>query len=116
MLTREEANVLTYLKQHHHARTTYLTRTCGTGSWAEGLAQVISQLDWLGYVTVFCGPGGEPSLLQITERGCTTGAPLAAKPLRPMICVAAAFTDRANIPWFLDEGTTLFPGTSILYS
>lgn len=69
MLTREEAKVLSYLKDHRHVHTTDLTRTCGTGSWKEGLAQVISQLDWLGYVTVFCGPGGEPSLLQITERG-----------------------------------------------
>jgi len=69
MLTREEAKVLGYLRQHHNARATDLTQACGTGSWAEGLGQVISQLDWLGYVTVFCGPGGEPSLLQITERG-----------------------------------------------
>ena len=69
MLTREEAKVLGYLKQHHNAPSTDLTQTCGTGSWSEGLGQVISQLDWLGYVTVFCGPEGEPSLLQIRERG-----------------------------------------------
>ncbi len=69
LLTREEARVLGYLRQHRSARATDLAHTCETGGWTEGLAQVISQLDWLGYVTVFWGPAGEPSLLQLTERG-----------------------------------------------
>ena len=31
--------------------------------------ELLEWLDWLGYVTVFHGPAGEPSVLQITERG-----------------------------------------------
>jgi hypothetical protein len=69
MLTREETQVLGYLRQHRCARATDLAQACGTGSWGEGLAQVISQLDWLGYVTVFWGSAGDQSLLQITEKG-----------------------------------------------
>ncbi len=46
-----------------------MTKTDETGSWTEGLVQVISQLDWLGYITVFGGGSGELSQLQITERG-----------------------------------------------
>ncbi len=33
------------------------------------MGQVISQLDWLGYITVFGKGSGEMSQLQITERG-----------------------------------------------
>ncbi len=69
MLTREEAKVLGYLRQHRNARATDLAQACGTGSWSEGLAQVSSQLDWLSYVTVLGGGSGEMSQLQITERG-----------------------------------------------
>ncbi len=69
MLTREEAKVLGYLRQHRNARATELAHVCGAGSWSEGLAQVISQLDWLGYITVFGGGSGEMSQLQITKRG-----------------------------------------------
>ena len=38
MLTREEAVVLGYLRKHHNARTTDLTQSGGTGSWAARLA------------------------------------------------------------------------------
>lgn len=69
MLTHEEARVLGYLRHHRNARAKDLAQACGTGSWTEGLAQVISQLDWLGYITVFGGGSGEMSQLQITERG-----------------------------------------------
>jgi hypothetical protein len=69
MLTREEARVLGYLRQHRNARARDLAQACGTGSWTEGLAQVISQLDWLGYITVFGGGSGEMCQLQITEQG-----------------------------------------------
>ncbi len=46
-----------------------MAETDGTGSWTEWLAQVISQLDWLAYITVFGGAWAEMSQLQITERG-----------------------------------------------
>ncbi len=69
MLAHEEAMVLGYLHQHRHVRAADLTTVFGAGRQCGWLDQVISQLDWLGYVTVFAGPSGEPNLLQITERG-----------------------------------------------
>jgi hypothetical protein len=59
-------SVRSYLRQQRSARATDLAYVHGTGSWTEGLAQWISQLDWLGIVTVFWRPAGEPSLLQNT--------------------------------------------------
>ncbi len=69
MPTREELKVLGYLREHRSARAVDLTRVFGAGQDAGWLGRVVAQLDWLGYVTVFADPTGEPSFLQITERG-----------------------------------------------
>ncbi len=69
MLTPEEKKVLGYLRQHRSARAVDLVQACGAESSTGWLGRMIARLDWLGYITVFCGPAGEPSILQITERG-----------------------------------------------
>ena len=40
-----------------------------SGASPEWVDRVVTRLDWLGYVAVLRGPGGEPVTLQITERG-----------------------------------------------
>ena len=61
----EEAKVLSYLRQHSHASVRDVAAVCGQAR----VARIVADLDWQGYVTVFYEPGGEPSALQITERG-----------------------------------------------
>ncbi len=61
----EEVKVLSYLRRHIYASVRDVAAVCGQ-AW---ITREVAELDWLGYVTVFYGPGGEPAALQITERG-----------------------------------------------
>jgi hypothetical protein len=49
------------------------------GTPPEWVERIISNLDWLGYVTVYPGPGGTAAALQVTHKG------LAAAGGRPMV-------------------------------
>jgi hypothetical protein len=69
MLTSEEAKVLTYLGRHYTTSVACLTRDCLPRATPDWIERVVAQLDWLGYVTVFYGPDGQPGVLQITDRG-----------------------------------------------
>ena len=73
MLTPEESRVLSYLSGRASAAAAEVARACLPGASAGSLAGIVSNLDWLGYVSVFYGAGGEPDLLQITGRGLAEG-------------------------------------------
>jgi hypothetical protein len=65
----EEAHVLTYLRDRHCAAAPQLAAACLAIAGPHWLSRVVSHLEWLGYVTVYYGPAGEPQALQITDRG-----------------------------------------------
>jgi hypothetical protein len=69
MLTPEESKVLSYLAHHLSAAVSDLARSCLPGASAAWLERVVSNLDWLGYLILYHGPGGEPAAVQITEQG-----------------------------------------------
>jgi hypothetical protein len=69
MLTPEELRVLSYLAKHLTAAINDLARACLPGASAEWLERVVSNLDWLGYLILYHGPGGQPAAVQITEQG-----------------------------------------------
>lgn len=61
MMTLEEKNVLSFLKQQPTITMAELARH----GWTD---QVIADLEWFGLVNVFCQQGRR-SLLQLTDRG-----------------------------------------------
>jgi hypothetical protein len=69
MLTPEEVKILSYLGKHLTAAVQDLAGVCLPGASAEWLERVVSHLDWLGYLILYHGPGGEPAAVQITEQG-----------------------------------------------
>jgi len=68
MTTSEELRVLTFLHRHGTASLAVLARACLPGLPAEWVDRVVSNLDWLGYVTVY-GEGSGQAVLQLTEKG-----------------------------------------------
>jgi hypothetical protein len=69
MLVHEQSLVLRYLGQRATARFADVLRACLPGASLEWGKRVLSDLEWLGYVTVFPGGNGEPLALQITDKG-----------------------------------------------
>jgi hypothetical protein len=65
MMTGEERRVLAYLRRHLSAPVAEVGRACLSAR----VDRVVANLDWLGYVVVHRGPGGEPAVLQITPKG-----------------------------------------------
>jgi hypothetical protein len=65
----EEVNVLAYLRTRRCAAVPKLAAACLANAGPRWVGRVVSNLEWLGYVTVYYGPGGEPEALQITDRG-----------------------------------------------
>ena len=68
MTTSEELRVLTFLHHHGTASIAVLARSCLPGLPAEWVGRIVSNLDWLGYVTVY-GEGSGQAVLQLTEKG-----------------------------------------------
>jgi hypothetical protein len=73
MITPEENRVLSYLRRHAGAEASEVTRACLPGVAPGLIARIISNLDWLGYLTVFYDDHGEPAFLQATSRGALAG-------------------------------------------
>jgi hypothetical protein len=71
VLTPEEARVLRYLGEHASAPLADVARLCLPGSSPEWVDRIISNLDWLGYLTVLGGPDSVSAVVQITDRGRT---------------------------------------------
>jgi hypothetical protein len=69
MMTAEETQVLSYLRQRPFAAATDVARSCLADASPEWIGRVISRLDWFGYVVVFYGPSGGLAALQITDKG-----------------------------------------------
>ena len=65
----EEVRVLEYLRRHGSASVANVARACLAGASLERVSHVVANLDWLGYVAVHYGTGGEPVALQITRKG-----------------------------------------------
>ncbi len=70
MLTLEEAKILRFLRRHVVASLSDLCQRCLPGTSPEWVKRVLADLEWLGYVVVFDGVGGELTV-QTTERGKT---------------------------------------------
>ncbi len=82
MMMPGELNVLSYLRQHPGATVADLNRNCLPGTPPEYVGRIISNLDWLGYLAVYPGPGGTAAAVQVTPKGlAATGgrAPAASR-------------------------------------
>jgi hypothetical protein len=75
MMTPEEARVLEYLRRHGSAAVADVAHACLAGASREWVGRVVANLDWLGYVAVHHGAGGEPVALQITPKGLERADP-----------------------------------------
>jgi hypothetical protein len=69
MLLHEQSLVLRYLGQRATASFREVLRACLPGATQEWGKRVLSDLEWLGYITVFAGGDGELLALQITDKG-----------------------------------------------
>jgi hypothetical protein len=69
MTTHEETKVLRYLRRHTPARVSDIMKTCLPGATLEWGSRIISELEWLGYVTVHYARSGDPIALEITQKG-----------------------------------------------
>lgn len=69
MLLQEQSLVLRYLLHSATASFKDVLRACVPGANAEWGARVLADLEWLGYITVFCGGDGVPLAVQLTEKG-----------------------------------------------
>jgi hypothetical protein len=79
MMMPGEEKVLAYLRRHAWATVADVTSACLPGTPKELVGRLLGNLDWLGYVTVYPGPGGTAAALQITQRGRTAaGGPAVA--------------------------------------
>ena len=82
MMTPEETKVLTYLRKRLSATVADVATTCFSGTPPEWVSRIIANLDWLGYLTVYYGPGGTPAALQITDKGLAMAGGRLATSLR----------------------------------
>jgi hypothetical protein len=64
-----EAKVLAYLHERRWATVGDVAGACLPGAPRESVERLVSNLDWLGYVTRYPGPGGTAATLQITAQG-----------------------------------------------
>jgi hypothetical protein len=69
----EEESILSYLRKRHCAAVPQLAAACLANAGPHWVGRVVSHLEWLGYVTLYYGPGGEPEVLQITDKGLVLG-------------------------------------------
>jgi hypothetical protein len=46
-----------------------VAKACLSGALRESVERLVSNLDWLGYVTRYPGPGGAAATLQLTAKG-----------------------------------------------
>ncbi len=70
MLTLEETKILQFLRRQVVASLPELCQRCLPGTSPEWVQRVLADLEWLGYVVVFDGAGGDLTV-QTTERGKT---------------------------------------------
>ncbi len=69
MMMPGEAKVLAYLRRRAWATAADVTAACLPGTPDELASRILTNLDWLGYVTAYPGPGGTAAALQITPKG-----------------------------------------------
>jgi hypothetical protein len=69
MLVHEQSLVLSYLRRRATASFRELLKVCLAGATWEWGKRVLSDLEWLGYVTVYSAADGEPFAVQITDKG-----------------------------------------------
>ncbi len=69
VLMPNEAKVLAYLHQRRWATVGDVAGACLPGAPRESVERLVSNLDWLGYVTRYPGPGGAAAALQLTAKG-----------------------------------------------
>ena len=82
MLVHEQSLILRFLRQRPTAAFAEVLRACMPGGSADLGKRVLSDLEWLGYVTIFSGNGGEPMAVQLTEKGRAQVRLAAASPNR----------------------------------
>jgi hypothetical protein len=69
MLLHEQSLVLRYLRSRAVAPIRAVLTACLHGTPLELGKRVLADLEWLGYITVYCGSDGEPLAVQITDKG-----------------------------------------------
>jgi hypothetical protein len=80
MLVHEQGLILRFLRQRPTAAFAEVLRACMPGASADLGKRVLSDLEWLGYVTIFSGVRGEPMAVQLTEKGRAQVRQAAASP------------------------------------
>jgi hypothetical protein len=68
MLVHEQSVVLRYLGQRATAHFRDLLAACLPGASRDWGKRILSDLEWLGYITVY-SDDGEPLAVQITDKG-----------------------------------------------
>ncbi len=74
MLSQEEFRVLAYLTQQVCGTAATIARACMPGASAEWFERILSNLDWLGYISIFHGPDGKPIVVQVTSTGLSAAS------------------------------------------
>jgi hypothetical protein len=69
VITPEESRVMAYLRRRRCVEVDELAAACLPGAVSGWVEQLLANLDWLGYVTLFPAAGAAPAVVQITERG-----------------------------------------------
>src|SRR5437763_182458 len=82
MLMPGEVRILAYLRKRRWATVAEVAKACLPDTPEELVSRILGNLDWLGYVTAYPGPGGAAAALQITPKGLAAagGRPVAAQP------------------------------------
>ena len=68
MMTQEETRVLRLLYQRGIVAARDILSCCYPG-WPRWGERVLSQLEWLGCVTIFYSTDGLPTMVEITQHG-----------------------------------------------
>jgi hypothetical protein len=74
-----EAKVLAYLHERQWATVGDVVAACLPGAPRESVERLVSNLDWLGYVTRYPGPGGAAAALQLTSKGAAAAGSLSRR-------------------------------------
>jgi hypothetical protein len=71
-----DAKVLAYLHGRRWATVGDVAGACLPGAPRESVERLVWNLDWLGYVTRYPGPGGTAATLQLTAKGAAAAGGL----------------------------------------
>jgi hypothetical protein len=69
MLVPEQDLILRYLGRRTTALFCDVLQSCLPGASRDWGTRILSDLEWLGYITIYPGADGQPLALQLTDKG-----------------------------------------------